>query len=78
MAKSIIDEEQFLKHLKKHFNDAMIRAAEPLIEEALKKIEAEMKKELGSYLIGFIDSNLVMERMGTDLRIIINQAFERK
>ena len=55
-------------------NSAMMEAAEPIIEKALDEIEVAMRERLGQKLIGVIDSDFSMERMGTDIRIIIKQA----
>ena len=78
MMATYINEEEFVKFFSQHINKAMMKAAKPLIKKALEEIEIEMRKELGAYLIGFMDSNMVAERMGVDLRIILKQALEKE
>ena len=70
---SYIDTEKFTAHIKEGLNAAMVEAAEPLIKEALVKIEAEMRKNLASNLIAMLDADIVFDRLNTDIRILIKR-----
>lgn len=70
----LINHDELAKILGKELNKAMTEAAEPLIQKALKDIEQIMREKLAQRLISFIEHNLVMDRMGNDLRILIKQA----
>jgi hypothetical protein len=72
METSIFNDEKFLLYIKEKMNHKMEQAAEPIIKEALKKIEEEMRKELAANLISFMDSSFAVERYGQDIRIIIH------
>jgi 2-keto-3-deoxy-6-phosphogluconate aldolase len=68
---SMVNEGRFLEIMRRELNDAMTQAAEPLVQEALTKIEINMRKELASSLIARIDHMVSMERFGDDLRITV-------
>lgn len=70
----LINVDELAKILGKELNKSMTEAAEPLLQDALKKIEQEMRKELAGRLISFIQNDFVFDRMGHDIRIIIKQA----
>jgi hypothetical protein len=74
MMPDLINHDAFKVHLLQSVNEAMKEAAEPVIEKALKEIEITMRETLAQKLISMIDSNISMERYGTDLRITIRQA----
>lgn len=68
-----INDAQFCRHLKEVMNEELIAAAEPVIAEAIAKVEVELRKRLGTMLIAMIDQNFTMDRIGPDLRIVIKQ-----
>lgn len=74
MIASTFDMVSLQKSLVIELNRQMLEAAEPIIQEALKRIEREMRQALAARLIGLIESNMYFERHGTDLRIVIKQA----
>lgn len=47
--------DALVRHTKERLNAEMLEAAEPLIQEALKKIEAEMRRQLAASLISVIE-----------------------
>lgn len=74
MIATTFDMVSLQKSLVSELNRQMLEAAEPIIQEALKRIEREMRQALAARLIGLIESNMSFERYGTDLRIVIKQA----
>lgn len=74
MTATTFDMVSLQKSLVIELNRQMLEAAEPIIQEALKRIEREMRQALAARLIGLIESNMYFERYGTDLRIVIKQA----
>lgn len=74
MIATTFDMVSLQKSLVIELNRQMLEAAEPIIQEALKRIEREMRQALAARLIGLIESNMSVERYGTDLRIVIKQA----
>ena len=67
----LINSKVFQEMLKEKINKAMISSAQPILDKALEDIEAEMKKTLGSFVVGFLDAHLTIDRIGTDLRILV-------
>lgn len=74
METKLINESVLASLIKEEINEAMLSAAEPAIQEALKTIEQKMREQMGSKIISLIDSNFVLDRMGHDIRILIKQA----
>lgn len=72
MAK-IHTEENFDVLLKEALNHAMLKAAEPIIQQALRDAEREMREKLAQRLIGLIEQNISIQRMGRDLVIHLKQ-----
>ena len=64
---------EFHDSLVKQLNAAMLEAAEPHIEAALKKIEAQMRTRLASMLIGQIDKSMNINYMGETIQITLRQ-----
>ena len=54
-------------------NEEMLKVAEPVIEEALKKIESEMRLKLGGMVIGLIDHYMECESNRDTIRITIRK-----
>jgi len=74
LSKTYINEEAFIDVIKDSMNAEMTKAAEPVIQKALKEIEAEMRAKLGAMLIATINNDYQIERFGSDLRIVVKQA----
>lgn len=74
MAGLNIDSSQFRENIVAGINQAMLKAAEPLIQQTLKDIETRMRGTLAQYLISLIEQNMVMQYYGSELRITLNQA----
>lgn len=73
---SIINEGAFRESILKQLNADLLAAAEPILQEALKKIEVEMRAKMASRLIAYMDSNFHFERHGHDIRVVVKQAME--
>jgi len=59
--------------LGKELNEALRKAAEPILQKAMKDIEQEMREKMASRLLAFIENNFIVERMGHDIRIVVKQ-----
>lgn len=68
--------DNVLRALKESLNAAMLKAAEPAIQQALKDIERDMREKLAQRLIGLLEQNLSIERYGRDLRVTIRQVLK--
>lgn len=68
---SIINEQAFIDHYHAALNEAMMKAAEPIIEEALAEVERTMREKLAASLISVMDTNVSFETFGRELRILI-------
>lgn len=71
-----MDDANLLTALKAQLNQQMLDAAEPIVQEALKKIEVAMRQRLAAQLIAFIDTQFSMQRQGRDLVITIRRDSE--
>ena len=65
-------EESLLKMINKNMTDM----AEPLIKKAIKDIELEMRKSLAANLIALLSRDIVMDRMGQDIKIMVKHVYE--
>lgn len=54
---SFINSELFLQRIREQINGEMLAAAEPLIKEAMEKIERQMRTTLAARLIGSIEQS---------------------
>lgn len=70
---SLINHDAFTKYLHENLNKEMLAAAEPFINVALERAEAEMRRKLAQSLISVIEQSFSVERFGTDLRIIVKR-----
>lgn len=68
---SLINEEYVNTVLRQQMNEAMVKAAKPILDKALKEMELVMQKQLGSMVIGFLDTHMEVETMGHSIRILI-------
>lgn len=66
-------DENLLRALKDQLNEQMTRAAEPLLQKALKEMEEVMRKRLAQVLVEHIESSFSMQRMGRDLVITVRR-----
>jgi glutamate racemase len=66
---SFINEEHFVRTLREHLSKEMIEAAEPVIKEAMAQAEREMRKRLGSMVVGLLATHYNVMRDGRDLLI---------
>jgi hypothetical protein len=71
---SINHESNMLRAIQVQINEQMKQAAEPVIQQALKDIEVEMRKKLGAMLISLIEQNFRVETRSNDLVITVKQA----
>lgn len=71
---SIIHEAEFARLLREELNAAMLSAAEPVLQAAIKELERKMREELGKRIIALIQNDFSVERMGHDIRILVKQA----
>jgi hypothetical protein len=69
-------ESNLLDALQKQLNVTMLNAAEPLIQQALQDIERAMREKLAQRLIALLQNDLRINRMGTDLHIVVHQALK--
>lgn len=47
--------------------------AEPMIQKALGEMEQELREKVAEFAVGLIQNDYVIERLGTDLRILIRE-----
>lgn len=71
MISTFINEDQLLEHFRHDCKEGMIPAAEPVIQEAMKEIEARLREKLGSIVIAMLDQSFDVMRDGKDLRITV-------
>ena len=68
-------ESLMLDSIRATLNDAMKEAAEPVIKEALVKIESEMRERLSACLIRMLEGKVDLLRNQHQLHIIINDDY---
>jgi hypothetical protein len=71
VASTFINEDRLLEHLRHDCKERMISAAEPVIQEAMKEIEARLREKLGSIVIAMLDMSFDVLRDGKNLRITV-------
>ncbi len=71
---SLINAKHFTATLRKNLIEDMMKAAEPIIEQAIEKARVEMRKRLAEKVVGLIDQSYQIERNGVDLRILVKLA----
>ncbi len=74
MAQVLFESEAFQNSIVDGLNAAMLRAVEPLVQQALRDIEETMRGELAARLISTIQRDFVMSFHGQEMRIVLNQA----
>ena len=70
---SIINHENLLQQLHIDLNKEMMEAAEPFIQESLRKIEIEMRKKLAQNLIALIEYNVSFRTNTNEIYSVVNQ-----
>ena len=73
MATGLLNTDMALKIIQDGMNEEMVKVAEPIIVDALKKIEAEMRLKLGGMVIGLIDYYMECESDRDTIRITIKK-----
>ncbi len=74
MAKiSLLNSDAIYQILTERINEEMIKAAEPIISDALKEIEYKMREKLGAIVIAHIENYMEIEKYGQTLKIVIKQ-----
>lgn len=72
MSESLINEAAVRSLMKAKLNAAMLAAAEPHLQEALKEIERRMREALAQQLISIIEERVEFYRDDRAIRIIID------
>ena len=70
---NIFNKKGVLECLKNEMNEELIKVAQPAIDEALAKIEKDIKRKLGSMVIGLLDNYMEVESDRQTLRIVIKK-----
>lgn len=70
---NIINPENLLEKLRRDLNEEMLEAAEPFLQESLRKIEVEMRKKLAENLIGLVENNMNFHTNRNEINIIIRK-----
>ena len=70
---TIINPKAFEESMLVPLNNAMLEAAEPIVQKALKEMEVRMRKQLASNLISFITQNFSVESFQDQILIRIQQ-----
>ena len=70
---TIINPKAFEESMLVPLNNAMLEAAEPIVQKALKEMEVRMRKQLASNLISFITQNFSVESFQDQILIKIQQ-----
>lgn len=73
----IINEQALLNLLREKLNADMLKAAEPIIQQALADIEEEMRRAIVPRLVSVLEGNLDMYRDRRDLVIRLRQVDEK-
>jgi hypothetical protein len=73
MATGLLNTDMALKIIQDGMNEEMMKVAEPIITETLKKIEAEMRLKLGGMVIGLMDHYMECESNRDTIRITIKK-----
>jgi len=68
---AFINEDKVAEFMRKECKEAMINACEPVIQEAMKKIESTLRREVGSIVVGMIRQDINVLRNGQDLVITV-------
>lgn len=73
MSSSFISEKAMVDALRARLNNDMLKAAEPVLQEALAKVEREMRASLAKNVVALIESTVDVYRDGRYLMIRINR-----
>jgi len=72
-----INTESFKESFLHEMNKSLERAAEPVIQEALKRVEIEMRKAMAANLISVVESYVDFQTM-TDRIVVTIRNVEKK
>lgn len=67
-------QDLLVRHLLSGVNEALLAAAEPISQDAMQKIEREMREALAAKLISVIEMDIDVFRNERRLVLTINQA----
>lgn len=70
---SFIDADKLRAHLIQKMNQDIMAAAEPIIQEALRKAERAMRERLGAMIIGQLETSFDVCRDGRVIQISVHQ-----
>lgn len=73
MSAPLINEEAFIATMKAKLNAAMLAAAEPALQAALKEIERRMREELAKHIISTIETRFELYKHERSIHIVIDQ-----
>lgn len=73
MSESLINEAAFIAMMKAKINAAMLAAAEPALQAALKEIERRMREELAKHIISTIETRFELYKDQRSIHIVIDQ-----
>ena len=68
----MIDHDKFAAEFGVILKEKMLEAAQPILDKAMKDVEYELRKSLGGFVIGFIESSYSVERYGSEIRISVH------
>jgi len=71
---NMLNYEEIASYIKQELEEEITKEAEPIINECLKEVEKLIRERIAQKLIGLIEYQYSMERMGHDLRITVRQA----
>lgn len=66
---TIINMDVALANLQAEINSQIAEAVEPIIQKAVQEAEVVIRKRVGEMVVGMIQSDYSIERMGNMLRI---------
>lgn len=69
---TIFNGSMVVAELKALMHNDMVKIAEPLVQEALKKYESEFRRKLGEHIIAIIDQNFHAEMCANQLVIRVD------
>lgn len=68
----LVSAQVLAEHLGKTLREGMLKAAEPIVQRALKDVEQEMRNQLAAMIAGQLEHGYSMERFGQELRISVH------
>lgn len=65
------EQAAFLRSLKNYMNEALMETAEPLIQEAMQKVEKKMRERVAAMCISMLESNFDVHTHRNELHILV-------